>query len=476
MMGSMTRCLMMLLCLMCSASWGRTDIDTLVTQLERARQEQGVAGVSFALVTHDKVLWKGGLGVMDWNTGAPVGEDTVFRIGSLTKIFTSAVLLRLQEEGRLKLTDRVRLHAPGATYTNPWENNHPITIAHLLEHTSGLQDLSKEEFDNSDPKPLTLEEGLALRPESRTMRWKPGLHASYSNSGYGLAGYVIEQATGNRYEEEVRARLFDPLGMASSGFFQTDATRARLATGYQPDGRTVLRYWHMIMRPFGGIHSTARDMGPFLQMVLNRGRHGERALLSPESMRRAELPTTTLAARSGLVFGYGLGIYSYFRRGILLRGHSGDADGYLSFFAYSRELDLAYFLSVNRFHWPSLRALRRVVEDWMVDGQPRPQAPSAKIPEDMLREYIGSYEPATSRFPMMGVDDRSQQIVAIVLLEGALYTQTAGGSKQVLIPVSNTHFRREDESEATCAFVRDEDGTLYFQEDDNYVKVLGASP
>ncbi len=465
---------LLLLLTLTSTAWPRQPLDQLITKLDSARVEQGVAGVSFTLVTHDHVLWKGGLGQKDWDKPDLVTEDSLFRVGSLSKVFTAAALLQLQEAGRIQLTDRVRQHAPAASYNNPWEANTPLNIAHLLEHTAGLNDLTKEEFDNSDPKPLTLEEGLAFKPESRTVRWKPGLHSSYSNAGYGLAGYVIEQITQQRYEDVIQTRLFGPLGMASSGFFQSDASRAHLANGYQPDGKTPLRYWHMIMRPFGGIHSSARDMAPFLQMLLNEGRHGNHQLLSPASIRRLETPTTTLAARSGLAFGYGLGVYQYLRHGVLLRGHSGDGDGYLSFFGYSRALDTAYFLSMNRFHWPALRALRRIVEEWMVAEENTAAPAKADVPVRVLREYIGRYELAAWRFPWTSAEERARQAIRISLVEGVLHTESAGGSRQALIPVSDQHFRRSDEPLATSAFVRDQDGQLYFQEDDSFVRVPGV--
>ncbi|MSQ60710.1 MAG: class A beta-lactamase-related serine hydrolase [Betaproteobacteria bacterium] len=456
----------------CGDAWSRGSTEELLTALEAARLSQGVAGASFAIVTPGAVLRMGGVGVMDWEKPTPATEDTLFRIGSVTKVFTASVLLQMQQEGNLKLAGKVRQHAPLASYINPWEAAHPLRIEHLLEHTAGLQDLTKEEFDSSDPKPLTLEEGLALRPDSRTVRWQPGMHSSYSNSGYGLAGYVIEQVLKQRYEDAVQIRLFDPLGMKSSGFFQDDASRARLATGYQPDGKTPLRYWHMIMRPFGGIHTSARDMVPFLQMMLKEGRHADKELLSPESIRRMETPLTTLAARSGLRFGYGLGVHHYLYRGFVFLGHGGDADGYLAHFGYNRSLGTAYFIAINRFHWSALRALRRVIEAWITeDALPSVPPPEMKLTQDQLREYTGRYEAATSRFTQTSAAERSQQIVRVVYADGRLYTETANGSRDALIAVTPRHFRREGEPEATAAFVYGEDGKLYFQEDENLVRV-----
>src|SRR5512147_1708556 len=105
--------------------------------------------------------------------------------------------------------------------------------------------------------------------------------------------------------------------MASSGFFLDDQTKARLATGYGTDAVTPLPYWHMLMRPFGGINSTPRDMASFVRLLLNDGSMDDRRLVNPESIARMEVPVTSLAARNGLLYGYGLGSNQKFRRGVL---------------------------------------------------------------------------------------------------------------------------------------------------------------
>lgn len=437
--------------------------------LDGERAAQGVPGLAITLADRDRVLWAGGLGVTDLASARPVTHDTLFRIGSVTKLFTSLALLQLREAGRLRLDDPLITHLPDVPVRNDWAATHPITLAMLLEHTAGLHDLSREEFDNNDPTPLTLAQGLALRADARVARWKPGLHASYSNAGYGLAGLVIERVTAQAYEQVIQTRLFDPLGMRASGFFLTDAVRAALATGYAPNGRDTLPYWHMIMRPFGGIHSSARDMAPFLRMLLNDGRHGDRVIVSPASVRRARHPATTLAARAGLAFGYGLGLNAYVHNGVPLFGHSGDADGYLSFIGYSPELGLAYFLSINRFRWPALRALRQVVENWITAGQGVAPTPAADVPVATLQQYAGRYRTASRRFDWQ-TDDGDVELI-VELHDGKLHTRAPGAERRALLAVDAARFRRQDEPCATSVFARDEDGKWYFQESDAYVRI-----
>jgi CubicO group peptidase (beta-lactamase class C family) len=449
----------------------RDDVARLLADLERVRAAQGVPGVSLAVVSRDGVLWTGGLGLADVANGTPVTADTVFRIGSLTKFFTAAVLLQLQESGRLRLSDPVRRHAPRSPFTNAWEDTDPVRIEQLLEHTAGLPDLSKAEIEFDDPTPLSLQAGLAWRRDPRPLRWRPGSYVSYSNAGYCLAGDVIEQVTGTTYEDVVRARILEPLGMTATGFFPTEATRERTAMGYQADGATPAPWWHMIMRPFGGLQSTARDMAGVVHMLLDEGRVAGQPWLAPGSIARAELPSTSLAARAGLRFGYGLGLHGYFHEGRLFHGHSGDATGYLAHVGYDREAGLGYFIAINRDRWSALVALRETVESWIASGLPAvPVPPAARVSDAILQSYAGRYEPATARYDVLSVQERAELLSRVLYFEGRLVTITGDGHREPLVPVDETRFRREGEPVATSIFVRDDNGRLIFQEGESYVR------
>jgi len=129
------------------------DLRPLLDKIDALRREHAIPGVGIAIVSQAKVLWVGGFGVMDLQTRQPVTADTIFRIGSVTKMFTALGLIMLDEARKLSLDQPVRELTPDAPYTNPHERTHPVTVAQLLEHTAGLQDLSKAEFEHSDPKP-----------------------------------------------------------------------------------------------------------------------------------------------------------------------------------------------------------------------------------------------------------------------------------------------------------------------------------
>ena len=464
------------LVILCTLLWpcavpADQDVQPLLDRIEATRREYAIPGVGLAIVSREKVLWTGGLGVMDLQTGQPVTADTIFRIGSVTKMFTALGLIMLEEQSKLSLDAPVRKFAPDALYANPHEQAHRVTIAQLLEHTAGLQDLTKAQFEHSDPTPLTLEAGLAFEADSRTVRWKPGLHAVYSNAGYGLAGYVLESVARTRYEDFVTERIFRPLGMTSSGFFLDQQTAARLATGYAADTTTPLPYWHMLMRPFGGINSTPRDMAGFVRLLLNDGFSDDRRLVHPQSISRMEVPLTSLAARSGLLYGYGLGNNQKFRKGVLFNGHGGDADGYLSQLGYNRDTGMGYFIVISAFRHRALSEMRREIESWIIrDLDVPPPPPAARLSEQVLERYVGDYDLAAWRFTWTSREDVLAQAMRVTLENGTLYSRVGTQDKQELLAVSPQHFRRRGEPTATCAFVEDVDGTLYFEEDESWRK------
>jgi CubicO group peptidase (beta-lactamase class C family) len=469
------------LVILCALLWSPgaradRDVQPLLDRIEALRREHAIPGAGMAIVSRDKILWAGGFGVMNLETGQPVTADTIFRIGSVTKMFTALGLIMLDEEGKLRLDGPVREFAPDTPFVNPHERAHPVTVAQLLEHTAGLQDLTKAEFDHSDPKPLTLEEGLAFAPGARTVRWQPGLHAVYSNAGYGLAGYVLQTVAKMRYEDFIGARIFRPLGMTSSGFFLDDRTAARLATGYATDAVTPLPYWHMLMRPFGGINSTPRDMACFVRLLLNDGGVESRRLVHPESISRMEVPRTSLAARNNLLYGYGLGNNQKFRKGVLFNGHGGDADGYLSQLGYNRDTGMGYFIVISAFRHRALSEMRREIESWIIRGLGLPHPIAVVKPDDsLMQRFVGDYELAAWRFPWTTREEVAEQAMRVTLENGALYSQIGTQQKQELLPVGLLQFRRHGEPTATCAFVEDGDGALYFEEDESWRK-RGTGP
>ncbi len=424
----------LLLTSLCAYSQDNRDfeIKRLVDAIEAKRIKDEIPGVGIALVSDSGPLWIGALGLADIDSKRTFTENTVFRIGSITKTFTALALLRLQEQGAIKLNDEVRQHVPSPPYENPWERKSPLRIVYLLEQTAGLRDLSEEEFSHNQSDPISLQDAFKVHPESRIIKWKPGLHHSYSNISPAIAAYVLEEVTQGTFEDYVGEEIFKPLGMKRSTFFLTDDIRPDLAAAYTKEGESI-PYWHMIYRPFGAINSTLPEMSRFVQMLINKGKYKDRAIVTPASIEQMETVSTTLAARHGLHYGYGLGNYQWYQNGHLFHGHGGEAHGYISHFGYTRENNLGYFLIMNSAHSDALQEMRTLIENWIVSDAKKIVPPNAaQLKQAELAKIIGKYEQVTKRFP----EDKNSQL--LILTDGNnVYAQIDDASLDTLIPIAN---------------------------------------
>ncbi len=436
------------------------DIPALLDRLESLRTQHGIAGVGLVMVADGRVLHEGGLGIADRAAGRPADHRTLWRIGSITKSVTALATLIAARDHGFSLDDPVRALVPDAPFDNPWEATDPVRVVHLLEHTAGFLDLSRKEFDSSDPAPLSLIQAFAVDPSSRTVRWPPGRYSSYSNSGAGLTALVIERRTGRPFEDFAASRILGPLGMTETGFFPGLSGRDRLAIGYDRDGVTPIPYWHTLYRAFGGLDASLGDMGRYLRWLIEPS---SVPLLAPDIVRGMAQPRSTLSSAMGLEYGYGLGLYEYPHDGIVLTGHGGDADGYLSRLGFHRDSRRGYFLVINAYHGDALSAMQGAVEDALFGDIPRVQPPPAHpIGVAALQRLAGCYVPTTRRFP--NEEPPEDPPLRVLVEAGRLITVTPGGLRKALIPVTDRLFRRQDEPIATSAFV-DDAGTLMLQGD-----------
>src|SRR5580693_5055673 len=190
-------------------------------------------GAGVALVSNGELLWCGGFGKADLASGRDISCDTEFRVGSISKSFVALALLKLQEEGKINLEARLQDVAPEVPFKNRWEPANPVRIVNLLEHTAGFDDMQASEVYNfKDPYDYPLLEVFKRFQEPQDVRWPPSTRMSYSNPGFGIAGYLIEKVSGKPYDQYIRETILRPLGMTNADFPFTDANKPLLATPY----------------------------------------------------------------------------------------------------------------------------------------------------------------------------------------------------------------------------------------------------
>lgn len=264
------------------------------------------------LVARDgKVLVSRGYGMADFENDVPNTPETKFRLGSITKQFTAAAVLLLQERGKLSVQDSVCKYV--APCPDAWQ---PVTIHHLLSHTAGVPDFTGfPDYARTMREPATVE-GLVARFRDTPLDFKPGEDWKYSNSGYVLLGHVVEKVSGKSYESFLRENIFGPLGMTNTGYDHAAEVVKRRARGYAagPDGPVNANYLDMSI-PFaaGGLYSTVGDL-----YLWDQALYGEKLL------KKSSLEAMFTAVRHG--YGYGYGVAKLFNRRVL--SHGGGIEGF----------------------------------------------------------------------------------------------------------------------------------------------------
>jgi CubicO group peptidase (beta-lactamase class C family) len=437
------------------------NIDELKSAVSAILKKYKVSGVGIALVTKDAVVWAGGVGKADLATNRDVTADTMFRVGSITKGFVALSALQLAERGKLRLDEKVADVAPEIPVVNPWEATNPVTVANLLEHTAGFDDFSLAEFYDFDaspdnPRPLLWTLTHFSGPER--VRWIPGSRMSYSNPGYGLAGYIVEKAAGVPLEDYIAANILHPLGMTHSDMRLTPAVKDTLAQGY--DGESPVPYFPIFLRPAGAMKSSPNEMARFVRMMLNRGELDGVKIVSPESITRMETPETSLAARDGLKDGYGLGNYEDQEEPLIQRGHDGGIDGFLSRYVYVPEAGVGYFFSINNSSLRSgdaVHEIEHLLYRYMTRGTTAHQQPATKMPPG-ASEWIGYYAPAAPRQEKLRYLSLLLGGEFVSIRNGTMYARSVFGARRELIPVSANQFRTQHSEEATTIFSTDGKG------------------
>ena len=342
------------------------ELKTAVADVIRGKD---VPAVGIAMVDESGPDWVGAFGKASLEDDVDADENTMFRIGSTSKMFVALSVLKLVEEGKLSLDDRVAVLAPDVFFENPWESTDPVRLVHLLEHTTGWDDIHLPEYAHNDPTPATLKEGLDFHPHSRIARWKPGTRMSYCNAGPPVAAYIVEQVTGQDFEQYVQENFFAPMGMDTMTYRLTDDVRQKGATLYA-NGNQPQEYWHIVMRPSGSINASPADMAKFVQFYLNRGAVDGQQLISRSSLERMETVTSTSGAKAGQSTGYGLNNYSSAYENWVYREHNGGVNGGLTELSYLPEAVAGHAIMINSDNGEAIREISRLVRAYETRNLP----------------------------------------------------------------------------------------------------------
>ncbi len=452
------------------------DTVELVQRFTEILNEHKVPGMCVVIANRDGIVWTAGIGKADVASGKSVTPDTLFRIGSISKTFVALAALKLVEEGRLNLDAPVRSLVPEVRFSNPWEATSPVRVVHLLEHTTGWDDIHFKEYANNDPKPLTLAEGLALCPEGRTSRWRPGTRFSYCNSGPAVTAAIIEKVTGQRFEAYVEENFFKPIGLVTADYFLSPRAQSLLTNLYHADGRTPYPYWHVVMRPSGSINASAREMGSYLRFFLRRGEVDGRRILNQASIVRMETPATGWGAHGGLKTGYALHNYCTLDDlGFVWHGHNGGVEGGLAELAYLPEQGVGYFCSINSGEGNAFEEISKEIKLFATKDLPRPALPPGHaLPATIVKAYSGWYHPFNPRSQALAFLEPILGLTHVSLDGATMHVKPLLGPSIKLTAVDDRRFRGEKQAVPRAVLMDTDDGRLLVATMTTAVKVSPA--
>lgn len=371
------------------------NVQELISLIHEYSEKNNYPGVMIAITRSDSVLFSGGVGFAYVKDSLAVNEKQLFRQGSVSKSFIALALIKLLHDQNLSLKTPIRDIDPNIPFKNDWAASIPITVEHLLESSAGFDDFHAHaiyNFKDSLPPPTT--ELIHSHRKSLFARWKPGTRHAYSNSGYVVAGHLIEKLSGIPYQQYIAERILSPLGMTSSGFYFKQPADIPFAAGYSfSNGQyQEVPFVSLQAGPAGDLCANADDMIKFLQFMLTRnGALIDSSVFTKATFDRIENSEATSAGQAGLPGGYGLGNFSVWQNGFVFHGHDGGIDGYSSRYIYSRDANLGIAVAVNTTKDPT--PIVELILNQMF-GKPSEhltERATFPIPQQLKDKYEGFY-------------------------------------------------------------------------------------
>jgi CubicO group peptidase (beta-lactamase class C family) len=384
----------------------RVDFRQLEKVALEELKETNTPGAAIAVVSGDRLVFAKGFGTAHIETGAPVTPDTLFRIGSITKMFTAAVLVTLAEEGKIELDEPIGRYVKGLN-----SKLSQITAHQLMSHTAGMTDESPSDYGSHDDAALAAYVKSLNEDHFFT---DAGEIFSYSNPGFDVAGFLIEEVGGRPYADQMGERLFKPLGMNRSTFRPTMAMTYPLSQGHD----ALAREKPTVIRPFGDnvagwpdgfMFSSVNDLARFALAFMNGGKIDGKQVLTTSVITKLSTAYADIHSRFGFENGrYGYGLFVHDHRGVHVVWHAGLIPGFGALFQMVPTQRFAVIVLANK----NGALLNRTAEKAMELTLPLTAKTEIKlkkglaISEAEISEYVGTYANTPERAEILVKDGR----------------------------------------------------------------------
>lgn len=372
-----------------SQTLSRQDLERLFDPIFTSQLEKlHIPGAAISVVQDGKVVFAKGYGLADIEKKTPVVPDqTIFRIGSITKVFTAVAVLQMAERGKLKLTDDVNKYLKG--FRVPDTFSQPITFADLLTHTSGLDEITPGRHSPDESKIVPLGDFLKTRI---VRQFPPGEIISYSTYNPALAAYAVEEIAGTPFKDLVLKNVFQPLKMERTSITKVQPQYAKfLATGYvyAKGDYTKLPFEHFNTYPASDINSTVTDMALFMIAQLGNGQ----PILSERSVR--EMQRSQFRNHPDIP-GWAYGFYEGELNGLHFVEHGGSMDdGYSALLTLIPQKRIGIFIACNTEGGAEglAEAAKMAFFDKYFPATVKPELPKTPNPDPAsLQVFAGKYK------------------------------------------------------------------------------------
>ncbi|GMR12898.1 MAG: hypothetical protein BMS9Abin29_1093 [Gemmatimonadota bacterium] len=370
----------------------REVAERLSAFIEHEMADKELPALSIVLVDDQETVWAEGFGWEDPVDSVPATAETVYRVGSVSKLFTDLGIMQAVERGTLDLDQPVTELLPGFGPESDFET--PVTLRQLMSHRAGLvrEAPTGNYFDATLP---SLEATVASLNSTRAV-YEPGARIKYSNIGIATVGYVLEVMSGEPFAEYLKAAVLDPLGMDESSFLPEPDVIDRLATAYMwtYDGRTFeAPTFQLGMAPAGSMYAPVTDLGLFMQALFAHGRGIRGAVVSPSTLETMLQPQF---AEAGATTGYGLGFALSEFRGRRAIGHGGAIYGFATDLVAlpGAKLGAAAVTTMDGANTVVSRVTRYALDLMLAldEDQPLPEAETTHgIPAGLAEAVVGRY-------------------------------------------------------------------------------------
>jgi CubicO group peptidase (beta-lactamase class C family)/D-alanyl-D-alanine dipeptidase len=374
----------------------RNDYAPLAAAIEpmiRSEMEQKqLPAFSIALVDGNQIVWAQGFGYQDPEHKIPATAHTVYRVGSVSKLFTDIAIMQMVESGKINLDAPVSQYIPDFHPHNPFDN--PITLRELMSHRSGL--LREPPVGNYfDPANPSLE-ATVQSMNSTGLVYQPETHIKYSNAGIAVVGYVLQEMNRQPFPDYLKQAVLAPMGMNESAFSPEPGLMRDLAKAYMwsYDGlKFPAPTFELGLAPAGCMYSTVTDLAQFLMVLFNRGQGPKSQVLKPETLEQMWVPQF---APPGQKKGYGLGFAISDLDGHRLIGHGGAIYGFATEAVAlpDDKLGVVTVTTIDASNAVVNAVARQALEDMLAlrSGKPLPQFEATKpVPVDLARKLAGRY-------------------------------------------------------------------------------------